>query len=69
MDLVRQSVDIDSANVRGPVPMAAAQIRYLVSCTKAQAPALVAAFTAATAVRSAKHKGAPVNIKIDPRDI
>ena len=69
LDVVRQSIDIDSAQIRGPVPMAAAQIRYLVSCSKAQAPAIVAAFTAATAVRSAKHKGSPVNIKIDPRDI
>lgn len=69
LELVRQDVSIEPIHIRGPVPMAQGQIRYLVTATKAEAPALVGAFKAATAVRSAKHKGSPVNIKVDPRDI
>ena len=69
LELVQQDVVIEPSHIRGPVPMAQGQIRYLVTSTKASAGQLVAAFKAATAVRSAKHKGSPVNIKVDPRDI
>ena len=69
LEIVQQSVAISPTHIRGPVPLAQGQIRYLVTATKADAPALIAAVKAATAVRSAKHKGSPVNVKVDPRDI
>ena len=69
LELVQQDVSISPAHIRGPVPMAQGQIRYLITASKTNAIPLIAAFKAATAVRSAKHKGSPVNVKVDPRDI
>ena len=69
LDMVQQSVTIPASHIRGPVPVAQGQIRYLITASKVDAPSLISAVKAATAVRSAKHKGSPVNVKVDPRDI
>ncbi len=69
LETVKASHTLDAAQVRGPVPVAQGQVRYLVTCSKVEAAPIVAAFKAATAIRSAKHRGEPVNVKVDPRDI
>ena len=55
--------------VRGPVPLDDGQMRLLLSTTKAQGLALAQAVKATTVIRSTKHRGNPVNVKVDPRRI
>lgn len=53
---------------RGPVP-AESGVRLLLSIERAQGLELAGALKDATAVRSARKKGEPVNIKFDPYDL
>jgi primosomal protein N' (replication factor Y) len=54
---------------RGPVPVGEGSVRMLLSVARAQGVALAGAVKAATVIRSAKHKGQPVNVRVDPYDI
>jgi primosomal protein N' (replication factor Y) len=54
---------------RGPVPTREGQVRILLSTPRATASELVAVIKGATASRSARKKGAPVNVRVDPYDI
>jgi primosomal protein N' (replication factor Y) len=52
--------------VRGPVPGKDNQVRMLVSCDRKLGIELATQLKAMTSARSAKHKGGPVNVRIDP---
>lgn len=52
--------------VRGPVPGKDNQVRMLVSCDRKLGIELASQLKAMTSARSAKHKGGPVNVRIDP---
>jgi len=52
--------------VRGPVPGRDNQVRMLLSCDRKFGADLAARLKAMTSARSAKHKGASVNVRIDP---
>ena len=52
--------------VRGPVPGRDNQVRMLISTDRKQGTELAAQLKAMTSARSAKHKGGPVNVRIDP---
>jgi primosomal protein N' (replication factor Y) len=52
--------------VRGPVPGKDNQVRMLASCDRKLGLELATQLKAMTSARSAKHKGGPVNVRIDP---
>ena len=52
--------------IRGPVPGKDNQVRMLVSCDRKLGIELASQLKAMTSARSAKHKGGPVNVRIDP---
>jgi len=54
---------------RGPVPVGDGQLRLLLSVDLAHGLELSRALKDATAIRSSRHKGAPVNVKVDPHHI
>ena len=54
---------------RGPVPMGEGAVRMLLSVPRQQGIQLATAVKAANATRSAKHRGQPVNVRVDPYDI
>lgn len=59
----------DGTIKRGPVPVGQGELRLLLSIERARGVELSTALKDATAIRSARHKGKPVNIKIDPHHI
>ena len=52
--------------VRGPVPVDAEKVRFLLSVKREDGVAMAEGLRHATAIRSAKRQGKPVNVRIDP---
>lgn len=59
----------EGVNVRGPVPTVDGKTRMLLSAPKSESAALVSAVKAAVTLRGARHKGDPVNVRVDPLDV
>jgi primosomal protein N' (replication factor Y) len=60
-------LDLNSQTlVRGPVPGRDSHVRMLISTDRKQGIELATQLKAMTSARSAKHKGGPVNVRIDP---
>ena len=56
----------EGAVVRGPVPVDAEKVRFLLSVKREDAVAMAEGLRHAAAIRSAKRQGKPVNVRIDP---
>jgi len=56
----------NEAVTRGPVPLPDGQVRLLISVERREGAKLAATLKSGNAARSAKRKGAPVNVRIDP---
>mgnify|MGYP000087104721 CR=1 FL=1 len=70
IDDLLQIVDLpEGVTQRGPVPTGEGSVRMLLSIARAQGVTLAQAVKVATVIRSAKHKGQPVNVRVDPQDI
>ena len=50
---------------RGPVPVSDGEVRILLSASRPESANLITAIRNATMARSARHKGKPVNVKVD----
>ena len=68
-DVIEMAAFGDEVSVRGPVPGKDGQVRMLVTVDKAHGLKLADSLKAVTAARSAKRKGAQVNVRIDPPSI
>jgi len=68
-EVIQMATFPDEVNVRGPVPGKDGQVRMLVTVEKPAGLKLAETLKAVTAARSAKRKGAQVNVRIDPPTI
>ena len=68
-EVIQMAAFPDEVKVRGPVPGKDGQVRMLVTVEKPAGLKLAETLKAVTAARSAKRKGAQVNVRIDPPTI
>ena len=68
-EAIQMAAFSDDVEVRGPVPGKDGQVRMLVTVDKQGGLKLAETLKAVTAARSAKRKGAQVNVRIDPPTI
>jgi len=67
IDELLEIADIPEGTLtRGPVPLDDGNVRMLLSIDRHEGLQLAGALKAATATRSARRKGAPVNVRMDP---
>ncbi|MEI6109405.1 MAG: primosome assembly protein PriA, partial [Actinomycetes bacterium] len=68
-DVIEMAAFSEEVEMRGPVPGKDGQVRMLVTVEKQSGLKLAETLKAVTAARSAKRKGAQVNVRIDPPTI
>jgi primosomal protein N' (replication factor Y) len=68
-DVIQMAAFADGVALRGPVPGKAGQVRMLITVEKQGGLKLAETLKAVTTARSAKRKGAQVNVRIDPPSI